>query len=254
MARVAGVHQEGRRSGPGVGGALSRPSRQAYRALWGHLVVEDPPTESDALFCFGSRHHRVPEVAAALHRRGVAPLVLVTGGPEGPGEPAEADLFAARLEEAGVPARAIVRERVARHTGENVDLGLAALRRRAAPRRLTLVSWPLAARRCRATLGRAAPEVVALSAPALARPGDRWSPTVRRARLALGEADRLARYGAFGLVAPQPVPAPVRRAVGILRVELSRGSGSAHDALALPVEAPGPPGEAEELALLVGEA
>jgi hypothetical protein len=247
------VQGDGRRSGPGTGGTLSRPARQAFRAVWSHLVVEDPATECDALFCFGSRHHRVPEVAGALHRRGIAPLVLVTGGPAGPGEPAEADLFAARLEEAGVPARAIVRERSARHTGENVALGLAALRRRApVVRRLALVSWPLAARRCRATSALHAPDVDLVTVPALPGPGLRWTPTMRRARLALGEVDRLDRYGAFGLIVAQPAPASVRRGAATLRSELG-GRRSAHDSLRLPVEAAWPVGEAQDAALLLGE-
>lgn len=221
----------------------------AFAAVWAHLVVEDPvprPADRhDAIFCFGSRHWRVPERAAALFHAGAAPLVVVTGGPAAPGEPTEADRFARALVARGVPSSAIVEEHEAIHTGENVRLGLEALRRRSPSGRLLLVSWPLAARRCRATFGVAAPEVEVASAPALRRPGWRWVPAPRRARDALGELARLDRYGALGIIEPHPTPASVRAAADVLAAALS-----ADGAAGVEVEAARAVVEAEDAALL----
>lgn len=211
-------------------------ARRAFRVVWSHLVVEhpvEPPVApADAIFCFGSRHHRVPERAAALHAAGGAPLVLVTGGPAGAGEAPESTTFARRLVELGVPVDRIVAEPLARHTGENVELGLAALRARTEVRRLLLVSWPLAARRTTATFAAQHPEVAVASTPALRRPGWRWCPTTKRIGLALGELDRLERYADLGWIAPVAVTASVADATAVLREELARlaAEGSAHDA------------------------
>ncbi len=190
---------------------------RSFATVWDHLVVEDPLMASDAILCFGTRYPRVPDRAAALFHLGVAPLVVVSGGPPVPEAPSEADLMAAALIEHGVPSGQIVRERRARHTGENVSLGLAALGEETVVRRLTLVSWPLQARRSCATTDRQRPDLVVASAPALRRPGWRWRPTPRRVGFALGELDRLHRYADEGHVSPQPAPAPVDEAAAVLR-------------------------------------
>lgn len=192
----------------------------AFGAAWDHLVVEDPPGSADAIFCFGSRHWRVPQRAASLFAEGAAPYIVITGGPAARGEASEAERFGAELVAAGVPADRLILEHRARHTGENVELGLEQLRRRLDPERLILVSWPLAARRCRATFAHRAPEVAVTSAPALWYPGHRWRPTLRRIRFSLGELDRLRRYASDGSIAPQVRPAAVDEAVPVLRTAL----------------------------------
>lgn len=54
----------------------------------------------------------------ALYREGLAPRVVVTGGP-GPGGVVEADVMAGYLERAGVPAERILRDREALDTADN---------------------------------------------------------------------------------------------------------------------------------------
>ncbi|WP_421121131.1 YdcF family protein [Aquihabitans daechungensis] len=251
-----------------MGGAVSAGARMglrgddeavasAFAAAWDHLVVEDPLRPTDAIFCFGSRHWRVPERAATLFAAGVAPFVVVTGGPSVLGERSEAERFAADLVAAGVPPDRLILEHAARHTGENVVFGLDHLRRHLDPRRLTLVSWPLAARRCRATFAHLAPEVAVGSAPALRHAGHRWRPTPRRIRFALGELDRLRRYSADGLIAAHERPAAVDDAVAVLQAALARADAgpwparSAHDPALRPVEPARPLVEAEARPLVV---
>ncbi len=233
------------------GDPVPRSVHRAFDRVWDHLVVEDPPTPSDAIFCFGSRHWRVPERAAALFADGVAPVVLVTGGPEVSGDRPEADRLADDLEDAGVARDRIVVEGRARNTGENVALGMTALARHVEATQLTLVSWPLAARRCRATFAVRHPAVALASAPALPEPGVRWSPTPRRIRFALGEVDRLTRYGGLGMIAPEPLPSQVRRSAALLRHHLA--GGSADDASLGQVEASRLGVEPQQSALLLRE-
>lgn len=238
---------------PALGGS---ELQRAFVVGWDHLVVEDPVAPVDAIFCFGSRHWRVPERAAALFHAGVAPVVLITGGPAGPGEPTEAERFARDLVARGVPRGAVVLERRARHTGENVTLGLAALRSAGLhPSSLALVSWPLAARRCRATVEHLAPDVAVRSAPALRTPGARWAPTARRVRFMVGELDRLEAYGAIGHLAVQPAPPELPAATAVLRGSLAAASGpSANDAPLSSVEAAGAGSvDTEHATLLLGE-
>lgn len=191
--------------------------RAAFAAVWDHLVVEDGAAASDALVCFGSRHARVPDVASHLLRRGHAPLAVVTGGPSSPGEEPEAHRFARSMIARGVSPDALIIEPRARHTGENVELALAALAATTAITSVTLVCWPLASLRCRATMIRHAPEMEVRTVPALRRPGHRWAATPRRVRFALGELDRLERYGRAGWLAPVERPAEVADAIGALR-------------------------------------
>ncbi len=212
--------------GPRALGAGRADVEAAFGVLWRHLVVQDPPTSSDALLCFGSRDRRVPARAAELWSEGVAPLVMVSGGGLLDGDRCEADVFADDLVARGVPAERVVREREARNTGENVTFGVRGLEVHVRLRRITAVSWPLAARRCRATLGRHHPTVAVTSAPALAHPDEVWPATPRAVRAALGEWDRLAAYVGRGFTVAQPRPLEVCRAVGILRTALAvDGSG-----------------------------
>lgn len=217
----------GRRStaAPGRSDADEQGLDAAFAVVWDHLVDggstrRGPLGRADALFCFGSRDRTVPAQAASLWARGLAPLVVVAGGgPAGDGrdrDRREADAFAADLVARGVPRSAVVVERASRHTGENVVAGMASLARVAEVTSLLSVSWPLAARRCRATFARHHPEVAVRSAPAI--DGDRrWPRTDRTVRAALGELDRLRDYVALGYLVAEPLPAGVVAAADRLR-------------------------------------
>lgn len=199
---------------------------EAFVRLWDHLVVDDELKPSDAIFCFGSRSPSVPAVAAELYRRGVAPLVLVTGGGQVEGR-CEAMAYAEDLLGRGVPADAIVIEPRARHTRENVDLGLAALRSAGDVRRLVAVSWALGMRRALATFARYRPDLCVFASPARPDARLRWDATPDNIQDALGEWDRLERYAALGDIEPQPRPREVVEAAIVLRSHLTTDAGSA---------------------------
>lgn len=199
------------------------PVHRAFTIVWNHLVVEDDLDEpADVIFCFGSRHWRVPHRAAELHDRGVARRILITGGVPSGEQVAEADRFAATLRRRGIPPADLILERHATNTGENVRLGLRKLDHLGPLSDLVLVCWPLAARRGRATFRRWAPGLRIHCAPALSRPGRRWNPNPKRIRLALGELDRLRRYRESGVILDGPVPDDVIEASLVLHDHLAR--------------------------------
>jgi hypothetical protein len=189
----------------------------AFALLWDHLVVVDPIEPADAIFCFGSRSRSVPATAAGLFARGVAPVIVVTGGGRMDDGRFEADAYAADLADRGVPSDAIIVERQARHTGENVVLGFDALARSSNPARLVAVSWALAMRRAVATFAHHCPELHVVAVPALPDERRRWEATAVNVFDALGEWDRLDVYAARGQIAPQHRPTDVVDAVRVLR-------------------------------------
>lgn len=187
-------------------------------------MVEDdltqlPDSSMDAIFCFGSRHFRVPQTASTLLQLNVAPLALITGGPSRSGERPESDLFADAIVASGVKRSRLVVEREALHTGENVTLGMAALLEHCEATSIVGVAWPLAARRVVATFALHHPEIRVYSAPALRMTGWRWCPTPKRVGLMLGEFDRLTTYRNLGWVRSDAPSATVQEAAEVLRGE-----------------------------------
>lgn len=81
-----------------------------------------------------------------LYQRGLAPVIVMTGGPSARG--VEADVMAEHARALGVPAGAIVRERRARDTAENARLSVELLCRDGpCPPRVIVVSSPYHLRR-----------------------------------------------------------------------------------------------------------
>lgn len=182
--------------------------------LWDYLTLVQAPAPADVIFVFGSQDLTMPARAAALHRAGHAPRILVTGHygrmTRDVFHQPEALVFRDRMVDAGVPAAAIVTESTARNTLENVRFGLAALHRRGdAVKSALLVAKGFVMRRCVATFAAQAPAVRVLACPPSARlhDGIDRSPLAFAARL-VAELDRLERYGARGdIVRQTPTPA-----------------------------------------------
>jgi len=203
--------------------AARERTRASFRTVWDHLVPSAVPPRVDALLCFGSRDRSVARAAAGHFLADRAPWALVTGGARFPDGVTEADRFAEDLVAHGVPADRIVKEERARHTGENVQLGMQVLRARGLdPRSVALVCWPLAARRALATFGFHEPDVEAWAAPSRDDETQYLRASPRVVAAALGEVGRLERYGAAGLINPVPTPPAVDEAARHLRAHLGR--------------------------------
>jgi len=78
---------------------------------------------ADFIMTFGTRHWTPAELASALFKRGLAPLIVTTGGPSrDPERASEGQRHRDLIVASGVPANAVVAEVESAHTLENVTL------------------------------------------------------------------------------------------------------------------------------------
>ncbi|MFG2734637.1 YdcF family protein [Streptomyces carpaticus] len=199
--------------------------RADARRLWTYHRMGHTPRPCDVLIGLGSHDIGVAEAAAALYLRGLAPVVLFTGGnspttrqrmPRG-----EAVHYRERARELGVPADAILTEQRASNTGENIDFSRSLLREAGlAVSSVLLVSKPYEERRAYATVGRRWPEVTVVSASAPVT-YEGYAASLGDERLVIdmlvGTLHRLLVYPAKGFVVAMPVPEEVLAAFERLR-------------------------------------
>ena len=183
--------------------------------IWEYLAVDEVPTRADAIFVFGGVDLHVPQHAANLYLDGYAPHVLVTGSAGRYTTEMfakhESEVFSYYMTRLGVPPHQITVERSARNTGENVQLGIAALRSEGIlPNSLLLVAKPFSLRRCVATFRLHFPDLVLIPS----RPPGPMMLFVDRPREAfvdrlLSELERLRSYPDKGFIVRQEIPPDV---------------------------------------------
>ena len=175
------------------------------------------PVRADIILATGSHDCRGADHAAALYLRGLAPLIVCTGGfgkmTEGMFPRPEAEMFAERCAAAGVPENAVITECRSSNTGENftftreklASLGIT-------PRIGIATSKPYMARRVWATGTKQWPEVRWItSVPALSFTEYVTPPITPDStiQLMVGDLQRLSVYEEKGFQAHVDVPAPV---------------------------------------------
>lgn len=132
---------------------------QLAQVLWDYHHVNHSLEKADLIFVLGSHDIRVAEYAAILMLDDYAPLVLFSGF-EGVGRDvsgfkgtSEAEVFAARAQELGVPAEKILIENKATNTGENIRFSAKLLAQKGlSPQKIIAVQKPYMERRTYATL------------------------------------------------------------------------------------------------------
>ena len=96
----------------------------AVEAVWDYHLMGQDLQAADLIWALGSHDLRVADRVAELWLAGMAPLVVMSGGlgnfTEGVFERPEADCFAQRAIELGVPEEVILIENCSTNTGENV--------------------------------------------------------------------------------------------------------------------------------------
>lgn len=210
------------------------PPQEALRSalvLWDYLCLDGDPEPADCIFVMGGHDKGVAEQAATLHRRGVAPLVAVSGGVVNPPsmlEPgavqaSEAEELAEVLVAGAVPPELILLEKRATNSGENfrftdelfaergLDVDSAAV-----------VTKPYCERRAMATARKCWPArttTVGAHRRSLYEYLQTRIPLERVLSMMVGEVDRLRTYGARNFIAPQIVPPAVLGAAEVLRRE-----------------------------------
>ena len=97
---------------------------EPLQVIWDYLGMHQTPEQADIIVGFGNFNTNIARRAAELYLRGLAPVVLFTGGlgrnTEGLLPEPEAVRFARVAMECGVPEKAIVLEPESTNTAENI--------------------------------------------------------------------------------------------------------------------------------------
>jgi len=195
----------------------------AALALWNYHRLDHQLLPADGIIVFGSNDLRVASHAADLFHAGFAPWILFSGArgrmtedwPE-----TEAEAMARVARQRGVPAEAILIEKRATNTGENIRYSrelLADVKRN--PATAIAVQKPYMQRRCIAALEVQWPEIsFRMSSPPL--DFDKYCSADLPPRLVIeamvGDFQRLIEYPALGFASPQEIPAEVLAAFELL--------------------------------------
>lgn len=195
--------------------------------LWDYQLMGHSPRPCSVAIGLGSHDLGVADVTAELYRQGMAPLIVFTGAtsrttrdqmPRG-----EAEHYRERAIELGVPSDAILVERKARNTGENIRFSRALLEEQGVRvSSVLLVSKPYEERRAYATARKLWPDVEFVSASAPMTMAN-YAESIGDARLVVdmlvGSLQRLLIYPAQGFMISQEVPQDVRDAYERLRAQ-----------------------------------
>ena len=223
---VPGESPAGTTAGPGDDPDV----RRAARILWDYHRLGQEIRPADCLVVPGSHDLRVADHAARLYREGYAPLIVFSGGVAHKGDlldpgwdRPEADVFAERALLRGVPEEAVLRERRAAHTGENMMFSDALLRAAGhTGRRILLVQKPYMERRALATALAQCPRwEVRVTSPPITfddypDPGQGLTRDIL-IHIMVGDLQRILTYPDRGFQVAQNVPEPVMAAYRDLR-------------------------------------
>jgi hypothetical protein len=165
---------------------------------------------ADLAFVLGNRvaAEAMAGAAASFFSRGLVPRILVSGGANPGGLETEADIIAAHLIRLGVPPAALLLERRATNTGENVRFSLPILRKAGllGARRVVCIGLFCTGHRYAMTLHRhwPAPEKRCFAVEyGPVRRGAWHLHDAARARV-LGEVAKVPRYLEMGFIADWP--------------------------------------------------
>jgi uncharacterized SAM-binding protein YcdF (DUF218 family) len=187
--------------------------------------VRDPLSRCDAIIVLCSYDPRVADYAAELYREKLAPLLVFSGkegaNTEGRFSATEAEVFGDIARCCGVPSEAILLEKEARNTGENVRFSRTLLADRGIHvQKAIAVQKPFMGLRVRATFQRVWPEVeVLVTSPPqeleeLAPPGMELSEIIS---IMVGDFERVLEYPKLGFQTDQPVSDEGRAAFEYLK-------------------------------------
>jgi len=196
----------------------------AAQIIWDYMLMKQEPKAADIIWALGSHDLRVADRAAELWRLGYADTIVMSGGlgnfTTGVFEKPEADLFAERAIECGVPADVILVENLSTNTGQNVQYTKRLLDTYGREiSSVIAVQKPYMERRTFATIEKQWPEVsVTVTSPKVSF-SDYANEEISREDLyhiLMGDAQRVIEYPRLGYITEQTVPVEVRQAVAVL--------------------------------------
>lgn len=212
------------------------PVWQAAETVWAYHQLGHDPMPAEVIIALGCHDIGVADVAAHIYTRGLAPLIVATGGDNaatrthlGTGE---ALAYRARMITRNVPAAAILTEENARHTGENFTNSRDVLAAEGIkPQQVLIACLPYMERRAWATCRSQWPEVDLSCVSSRAALGEYLDLMWRRDAISaaeiiantVGDLDRVFRYPTLGYAIEQPQPPEITDAFHTL-VEAGYGT------------------------------
>ncbi len=144
---------------------MSKRIYQHLETLWQYMQMGHELNPADVIIVLGSNDTRVAELSASLYQKGLAPLVVFSGGhgrfTEELFEHSEAVTFARVAKDCGLPSDAMMLEPRSTNSGENVLFTYDLLKSKGiSPKRIILVQKPYMERRAYATFMKQWPEKV----------------------------------------------------------------------------------------------
>jgi uncharacterized SAM-binding protein YcdF (DUF218 family) len=186
------------------------------KVVWDYLCLNAPIQSSTVILCLGSHEIRVAERAAQLYLAGYGKHLVFSGGyglgTSGRFTQPEAQVFARRAIQLGVPADQILTEETATNTGANITLGAKLLAEHGVrPDSVLLVTKPYMERRAWATFKKQWPSPqprVTVTSPQIDYDhyftGAYCKP--REIRIMLGDMQRIKEYPKVGYQIEQEIP------------------------------------------------
>lgn len=206
---------------------------QAIRIIWDYMHLNHQLQNADAILVLGNRDIRVGEYAAKLWLDGWAPYLVCSGSGNihnnKPGREqfvgsTEAEVFAAKAIEMGVPEDAIIVENQSQNTGQNYEFTLARLAEKdVTVQTLIAVQKPYMERRTYATGKVWLPDInLIVTSPPISledypnesnRIGEHWLHAM------VGDLQRIKEYPKKGFQIEQEIPSEVWEAYEYLVAE-----------------------------------
>ena len=135
---------------------MSNTLSQLAQKVWDYHLLNHDLELCDCILALGSNDVRVAEHAAELYLKGVAPLLVFSGGvgelTRGMFKASEAEAFRDIAIQMGVPEKAILLETKSTNTGENISLTQELFKQKGIhPNSFLLIQKPFMERRAYAT-------------------------------------------------------------------------------------------------------
>lgn len=190
------------------------------KKIWDYMLLNQQLKKADLIVVFGSHDLRVAAYAADLYLKGLAPLILFTGGFGGITKhvwnKAEAEKFAEVAIEKGVNPEHILRETESRNTGENVIFTQKLLEDKGIkPRKVIFVQKPYMERRLWANLKKRWNDIeIIVTSPDISYedyPNEDISKE-EMINVMVGDLQRIKEYPKLGFQVPQDIPDDVWQA------------------------------------------
>ena len=192
------------------------------KIIWDFMRMGQNTDKADALFLLASIDERVPLYAAELFKKGVAPLLIISGGAahkddllKTQWEGTEAEHFAVIAEKQGVPEDKIIVENKATNTGENIRFVYDLLREKnISVRSFVLIQKPYMERRTYATFMKQWPDKntdFVVTSPPIPFEGyfNEQNKKEDIINIMVGDLQRIKEYPAMGFQIEQKIPAEV---------------------------------------------